>query len=67
MARSSSRWSQPIIGLDRAALVGLASGLALYVIPFWREGRLRFAFWITLVSTLLHIYTSHARAGDERP
>ena len=54
MGRSSSR------RLDRAALAGLALGLALYVLPLWREGRLRFAFWLTLVSTLLHIYTSHA-------
>ena len=53
-----------------AALAGLALGLALYVIPLWREGRLRVAFWITLVSTLLHIYTSHARAEraeNDRP
>ena len=63
MGRSSnSGW---IVRLDRAALVGLALGLALYVLPFWREGRLRPAFWITLVATLLHVYTSHKRAGKE--
>ena len=61
MGRSSnSSW---IVPLDRAALSGLALGLALYVLPFWREGRLRPAFWITLVSTLLHVYTSHKRAA----
>ncbi len=44
--------------MDRVALGGLALGLALYVMPFWREGRLRPAFWITLLSTLFHVYTS---------
>jgi hypothetical protein len=58
---SSSHW---IVALDRAALIGLALGLALYVLPFWREGRLRPAFWVTLASTLLHVYTSHKRAGQ---
>jgi uncharacterized membrane protein YccC len=51
-----------IVLLDRAVLCGLALGLALYVLPIWREGRLRSAFWVTLVSTLLHIYTSHKRS-----
>ena len=60
MGRSSSNW---IVALDRAALLGLALGLALYVLPFWREGRLRPAFWVTLASTLLHVYTSHKRAA----
>ena len=63
MGRSSSkRW---IVVLDRAALVGLALGLALYVMPFWREGRLRPAFWITLVSALLHVYTSRQSGKGE--
>jgi hypothetical protein len=52
---SSKRW---IVLFDRVALGGLALGLALYVLPFWREGRLRPAFWITLVSALFHVYTS---------
>lgn len=65
MGRSSNRsW---IVALDRAALGGLALGLALYVLPFWREGRLRPAFWLTLISTLLHVYTSHARFAAPRP
>jgi hypothetical protein len=59
---SSKRWT---VALDRAAMIGLALGLALYVLPFWREGRLRPAFWITLVATLLHVYTSHKRASSE--
>ena len=50
---------------DRVALGGLALGLALYVVPFWREGRLRPAFWITLLSALLHIYTSRRRGKGE--
>jgi hypothetical protein len=52
-----------IVRADRVALTGLALGLALYVLPFWREGRLRVAFWLTLSSTLLHVYTSHKRAS----
>jgi hypothetical protein len=59
---SNKRW---IVLLDRGALAGLALGLALYILPFWREGRLRPAFWITLASTLLHVYTSHKRGGKE--
>jgi hypothetical protein len=55
---SSNSW---IVTLDRVALGGLALGLALYVMPFWREGRLKPAFWLTLLSTLLHVYTSHRR------
>jgi hypothetical protein len=51
-----------IVGLDRAAVGGLVLGLALYVVPLWREGRLRWAFFVTLISTLLHIYTSHQRS-----
>ena len=46
-------------------MISLAFGLALYVAPFWREGRLRPAFWITLIATLLHVYTSHKRAAGE--
>ena len=64
MARSSnSGWI--VVALDRAALGGLALGLALYVMPIWREGRLRPALWITLLSALLHVYTSHRRAGSD--
>ena len=65
MGRSSNRFW--IVALDRAALGGLALGLALYVMPFWAEGRLRPAFWLTLVSTLLHVYTSHRRSGSPAP
>ena len=63
MGRSSSRrW---IVVFDRVALGGLALGLALYVMPFWREGRLRPAFWITFVSALAHVYTSRQRGKGE--
>jgi hypothetical protein len=51
-----------IVALDRVAIGGLVSGLALYVMPLWREGRLRWALWLTLVSTVLHVYTSHKRS-----
>jgi hypothetical protein len=63
LGRSSSRrW---IVLFDRLALGGLALGLALYVMPFWREGRLRPALWITLIAALLHVYTSRQRGKDE--
>jgi hypothetical protein len=58
LARSSN---SRIALLDRVALGTLGAGLALYVIPWWREGRLALAFWLTLVATLLHVYTSHGR------
>jgi hypothetical protein len=47
---------------DRVAVGGLVLGLALYVMPFWSEGRLRWALWLTLVSTVLHVFTSHRNA-----
>jgi len=50
---------------DRVALGGLALGLALYVLPFWREGRLRPAFWITFLSALMHVYTSRRRGKGQ--
>jgi hypothetical protein len=49
--------------LDRVALGALSAGLVLYVMPWWREGRLAAAFWLTLVATLLHVFTSHERAN----
>jgi hypothetical protein len=53
--------------LDRAALAGLALGLALYVMPWWSEGRLRWAFWLTLVSTLANVWVTHRQgAGHAR-
>jgi hypothetical protein len=54
------------VQLDRLALSGLAVGLLTYVMPFWPEGRLRVAFWVTLLSTLLHVYTSHQKRPIER-
>ena len=53
--------------LDRAVLSGIGLGLLLYVMPFWNEGRLRWAFWLTLVSTLLHIYTSRQTGPSSGP
>jgi hypothetical protein len=60
----SRRQAQLRALLDRCALFGLAAGLAAYVLPFWPEGRLRVAFWLTLASTLLHVYTSHQQTID---
>jgi hypothetical protein len=51
------RW---VFQLDKLALVSMTLGLLLYVMPFWAEGRLLFAFWLTFAATVLHIYTSHA-------
>ena len=59
---SSRRGRRFVIHLDRAAITGLVLGLAMYVMPFWPEGRLRWALWLTLLSTLLHVYTSHERS-----
>jgi hypothetical protein len=59
---NSSARRRFLIRLDRAAVGGLALGLTMYVMPLWRQGRLRWAFWLTLVSTVLHVYTSHAVA-----
>lgn len=53
MAPSSSK------ALDRFALTGIAFGLLLYVLPFVPESRLKYAFWLTLCSTVLHVFTSH--------
>jgi hypothetical protein len=33
--------------------------------PWWREGRLSVAFWLTFAAVLLHVYTSHRRAMSE--
>ena len=63
---NNSLGNRRIVWLDRAAIAGLAFGLALYVMPLWREGRLRWALLVTLFSTLLHVYTSHER-GDAEP
>jgi hypothetical protein len=66
LARSSNSQSRSfVVLLDRVVLGGIALGLSLYVMPFWKEGRLFWAFWLTLVSTLLHIYTSRQRAPEE--
>jgi len=64
---NSRRGDRAIIGLDRAAVGGLALGLAMYFMPFWPEERLAWAFWLTLLSTLLHVYTSHGRSSVESP
>ncbi|HYO96220.1 MAG TPA: hypothetical protein VER33_16995 [Polyangiaceae bacterium] len=66
MVRSSSESvTRTLVLLDRSALVGLTIGMTLYVLPFWEEGRLRWAFWLTLFSTVLHVYTSHRRGSAE--
>jgi hypothetical protein len=54
-----------LVLLDRVALGSLLLGLVLYVIPWWSDGRLRVAFWLTLAATVLHVITSHRRADGE--
>jgi hypothetical protein len=49
--------------LDRAALVGIALGIALYVLPLG-GGLLKYGFWLTLLSTFLHIYTSSVAPAE---
>jgi hypothetical protein len=61
LARSNSK----LLLLDRLALVGITLGLASYVAPFWNDGRLGVAFWLTFAATLLHIFTSHVQADPE--
>ena len=39
-------------------LAGLGLGLLGYVMPLWPDGRLVWAFWLTLASTVLHLFTS---------
>jgi hypothetical protein len=53
-----------IARIDVAARAGLLVGLAFYALPLWQQGRLRVAFWLTLASTLIHVFTSHRRAGE---
>jgi hypothetical protein len=66
LERSNNNSRTPLIVLfDRGVLALLLLGLALYVLPTWREGRLRYAFWLTLVATILHVYSSHARGKAE--
>jgi len=61
LARSNSKLAL----FDRLALAGITLGLASYVAPFWNDGRLRLAFWLTFAATLLHIFTSHAQADPD--
>ena len=57
-ARTSwARWRR----LDRAALGGIGLGLSLYVLPLPGAWSLRAGFWLTLVGTLFHVYTSSTR------
>lgn len=58
MARSSSN------RLDRIAVAALVVGLTLYVMPSWHEGRLKWAFWATLLATVLHTFTSRKAATE---
>lgn len=43
---------------DKMAQIGMALGLVLIFQPYWHGG-LKWGFFVTLASTLLHIITSH--------
>jgi hypothetical protein len=58
-----ARSSNSLVWVDRVALGGIALGLMLYVTPLWSEGRLKAAFWLTLLASLLHVFTSHKLPG----
>ena len=49
---------------DRLVLGGMALSLATLLQPWWAEG-FRVGFFGTLITTVLHVWTSHAVAGDE--
>lgn len=44
--------------LDKTAQAGMAMGVALMLQPWWGQG-LQYGFFVTAISTLLHILTSH--------
>ena len=51
--------------LDRAALAGIAAGIAMLVQPWWAGG-FRIGFFVTLAATVFHIVTSHVAAEADR-
>ncbi|MBL8695037.1 MAG: hypothetical protein JNJ88_13165 [Planctomycetes bacterium] len=56
MSASASRsWSE---WADRAALAGLAVGVALMLQPWWAAG-FRFGFFVVAAFTVVHMVTSH--------
>ena len=48
--------------LDRAALCGIGLGFVLVFQPW--GGLLRSGFWVTLLCTILHVFTSHMQLPD---
>ena len=54
---------KPLRKLDRLALSGMIVSVAVLLQPWWAGG-VRAGFFGSLVFTLLHIYTSHARSSQ---
>lgn len=54
---------EPIRKLDRVALGGMILSVAVLLQPWWAGG-LRAGFFGSLLFTVLHIYTSHARSNQ---
>ena len=50
--------------LDNAARIGMALGIALILQPWWARG-LQVGFFVTAVTTLLYIVTSHLILPEE--
>lgn len=53
----------PLRTLDRVAISGMMLSVAVLLQPWWAGG-LRAGFFGSLVFTLLHVYTSHARSSQ---
>jgi len=49
---------------DMTARIGLGVGIFATMQPWWDNG-LRYGFFLTLASTILHIVTSHDVTGSE--
>ncbi len=54
---------EPLRQLDRLAISGMMLSVVIMLQPWWAGG-LRAGFFGSLVFTLLHIYTSHARSSQ---
>jgi len=50
--------------IDRAALAGIAAGVAMMLQPLWAGG-FRAGFFVVAAATLGHIITSHLRREGE--
>ena len=54
--------ARPLRLVDSLSLIGMGTGVALMLQPWWADG-FRFGFFVTLACTLLQIMTSHLSAA----